>query len=245
MTKYWIIALVAAVVLLVVVLILRSAGSIAGGLMSGALYPTAPAMPPVVSESADSLLARYEKLLAQQAPAVLSALQPGLSDEQITALETKYGTTLTPDLRSLYRWHNGSQRSPVTHVFPNHMFPPLEDVFDARAIMQKDVKNATGLQRQAFNAFAGHRAAWLDILPDGAGDGYSYDPGRTEAQGSFFFCFAEDGSYDFYPAFRNYLAETLAGFETGVYRFGKLGAETADFAKAQTLGRKYSAAPAR
>jgi hypothetical protein len=62
---------------------------------------------------------------------------------------------------------------------------------------------------------------------DLAGDGYFYDPGRSEAQGWFFFCFAEDGSYVFFRAFRNYLAAVVEGEKTNVFTGGPGGVDTA------------------
>ena len=72
---------------------------------------------------------------------------------------------------------------------------------------------------------------------DLAGDGYFFDPGRSEAEGSFFFCFAEDGSHVFFPTFRNFLAATIAGHESGVMRFASHGAETVDYVRAHKLWR--------
>jgi hypothetical protein len=83
------------------------------------------------------------------------------------------------------------------------------------------------------------------VIVDLAGDGYFFDPGRSESQGSFFFCFAEDGSYEFYPAFRNYLAAVVAGEKAGVFVAGTGGVDTADFGKAQELWQRYGAAPQR
>lgn len=91
----------------------------------GDMYPPAPPMPAVVAESAEELLGRYEAKLADEAPNVLTALQPGLSDEEIDALEAQYGVTLPPDLRALYRWRNGTAAdSPPVDAFPDHRSCP-------------------------------------------------------------------------------------------------------------------------
>ena len=208
----------------------------------GVLYPPAPKMPAVVAESAEALLARYEKMLAAKAPRAFAALRPGLTAAQIDALETKHGFKLTPDLRSLYRWRNGEPPNGPTHIFPDHAFVGLDEAVAARDIVRRQVKAQTPAQRQAYDVFAGHRGAWLDVLPDGAGDGYFFDPGRTEAEGSFFFSFAETGSYTFYPAFRNYLAAVVEGHEKGVFAFGAQGAYTVDFEKAEAIWARHGAA---
>ena len=64
---------------------------------------------------------------------------------------------------------------------------------------------------------------------------------RSESEGSFFFSFAEDGTYIFYPAFRSFLAAIVQGNESGVFRIGETGAETVDFNRAQALWDRYGA----
>ena len=209
---------------------------------AGVLYPPAPPMPPAVAEPVETLLARYEKMLAAKAPAALAALRPGLTDAQIDALESKHGFKLTPDLRALYRWRNGEPPNGPTQIFPDHQFVGLDDSVAARDVVRRQVKAQTPAQQETYEVFAGHRDAWLDVFPDGAGDGYFFDPGRTEAGGSFFFSFAETGSYTFYPAFRNYLAAVIEGHEKGVFAFGTRGAYTVDFEKAEALWGRYGAA---
>jgi hypothetical protein len=183
----------------------------------GIAYPPAPPMPAPVAEPVEALLARYEKMLAAKAPAALAALQPALSDAQIDAVESRHGFKLTPDLRALYRWHNG-ERASATEVFPDHRFVPLDEAAAARDAVRQQV---------------------IGLIVDAAGDGYYYDPSRTEAQGSFFFNFAEDGAYTFYPAFRNYLAGVIEGQEKGAFGLGPGGAKTKDFSKADAVWRRY------
>lgn len=241
-------AIVAAIVVIILValpaILLRTIGS---ALLPSAMdmYPEAPAMPPVVSDSMDDLLARFEGLLSQRAPNVLAAMQPGLSDGQIEALESQYGLKLPPDLRALYRWRNGTAPNSTLNVFPNHRFVPLDRACADRETLRQQVRGTTAAQQRAHATFAGHRDAWVGLIMDPAGDGYYFDPNKPEARGSFFFCFAEDGSYQFYPAFRNYLAAVVEGHATGVFTFGVFGAETADFYKAQSLWDRYGAPNAR
>lgn len=221
----------------------------AGGLavlIAGSLqpvsYPPAPPMPSVVSESTDELLVKYEQILKDRAPAVLSSLKPGLTDAEIDTLESKNGFKLTADVRALYRWHNGTASSAATvDVFPDHRFIPLDQAVVDRDTLRGQVKSSSPAEQRAYASLAGYRDAWLDVIVDPAGDGYFFDPARSEPQGSFFFCFAEDGSYVFFPAFRNYLAAVLHGNESGTFAFGTLGAETKDFASAQALFLQFGA----
>jgi hypothetical protein len=57
-------------------------------------YPLAPPMPAVVSKPVAQILAELEAAIKSKAPRVLDELQPGLSDEQIAALEAQAGLQL-------------------------------------------------------------------------------------------------------------------------------------------------------
>jgi cell wall assembly regulator SMI1 len=203
------------------------------------MYPPAPPMPPVVQEGMDRLLAKYERILAEHAPKVLATLQPGLTNAQIDALEAAHRIKLTPDLRSLYRWRNGTPRAAYVDVFPDHEFVPLDQALQTREALRRHRKSESPELQELTAPYVGHRDAWLGLIVDLAGDGCFFDPERSEAEGSFFFCFAEDLRYVFFPSFRNYLAALVEGNESGVFRFGASGAETVDFHRARTLFRKY------
>lgn len=209
------------------------------------MYPPAPPMPAVVAAPVEVLLKTHDDFLKEKAPSVLAALQPGLSDPEIDKLEAAHSVKLTSDLRALYRWRNGTPRSATLDTFPNHQFVPLDVALTNRDDLRKQVKVGTPEEQRAYASFAGHRDAWLGLIVDGAGDGHFFDPVRAESEGSFFFCFNEDGSYVFYPAFRNYLAAVVEGEKTGVFVAGPRGVDTADFANAQALWQRFGAVPKR
>ena len=204
-------------------------------------YPPAPPMPARVGEPVESLLRRYENMLAAKAPAALAALQPGLSDAQIDALEAKHGFKLTPDLRALYRWRNGEPPNAPTEIFPNHRFVPLDEAVASRDGLRQQVKAQSQDQQRVYATYAGHRDPWLGLIVDAAGDGHHFDPTRSEAEGSFFFNFAEDGTYTYYPAFRNYLAAVIEGHMKGAFALDPRGSDTKNFFKADEMWRRYGA----
>jgi cell wall assembly regulator SMI1 len=214
---------------------------VVGRSVGNALYPPAPSMPAAVPETAEKLLARYEQLLRDRAAHVLAAMNPGLTDAQIDALQTKGRFVLPPDLRALYRWRDGTPRASNVQAFADHRFVSLEDALADRDALRAGLESNGFIARQVFSTVVGHRKAWLEVIVDVAGDGYFFDPGRSEAEGSFFFCFTEDSTYVFYPAFRNFLAATIKGHETGIFKFGKEGAETVDFERAMKLWNQYGA----
>jgi cell wall assembly regulator SMI1 len=176
-------------------------------------YPELPSLPPVVAQSTEELLARLQPVLEQKAPEVARVLQPGISDEQIQALESKGKFHLSGELKALYRWHDGMSTNGWLNFIPGHFFYPLEEVVAGRLALEAQVKANTRAQRAAFEIFAGHTKSWVMILDDGAGDGYFYDPERN----SFFYHFAETANYQWYPSLRNFLAGVIECYETGAF----------------------------
>jgi hypothetical protein len=87
---------VAIIVIIVVGLILA-----APSIQRSFFYPKPRGLPPVVGQSTEQLLVRLQTVLEANAPVVTSALQPGLSDAQISALETQGGFRLSDDVRAL------------------------------------------------------------------------------------------------------------------------------------------------
>lgn len=181
-------------------------------------YPKPSGIPPVVSSTTDQLLARLQVVLETKAPLAAASLQPGLSSSQITALETEGGFRLSDDLRSLYRWHDGIAAPNAVELLPGHRFVPLAEAVRERTLIAQQLAATSMIERATFSVFAGHRRDWIPVMPDGAGDGYFYDPTRTEHEGAFFYHFAEDRTYRWFPSLRNFLAGVIECYESGAIK---------------------------
>jgi hypothetical protein len=204
----------AAMILVIVSLILA-----APAIQRSFFYPKPRGLPPVVSQTTEQLLARLQTVLESNAPVVASALQPGLSDAQIMALESQGGFRLSDDVRALYRWRNGIIRTSTIGLLAGQRFVPLDEVVQEQSL----VGQGSGVQRAAYSLFAGHRKGWVHVVDDGAGDGYFYDPKRTDSEGAFFHYFAEDGHYLWFPSVRNFLAGLIECYESRAVRSGADG----------------------
>lgn len=177
-------------------------------------YPKPSGLPGGVTQTTEELLARLAAVLTTNAPIVSQALQPGLSDTQISALEAQGGFHLSEELRAFYRWHNGMLTNQNTELLPGQRFLSLDEIVRQRTAQRQQVKSVPVAQRLGFEIFAGHRKNWVQILDDGGGDGYFYDPERTAQEGAFFYHFAEVRYFLWFPSFRNFLAGTIQAFET-------------------------------
>jgi cell wall assembly regulator SMI1 len=175
-------------------------------------YPKPGKMPPIVGQTTDELLARLQAVLEKHAPHLSRSLQPGISDTRIRELETQGKFQLSEELRAMYRWHNGTtNNNGEGELIPMAWFWPLDKAVEARNGLAMQVESGTAAQQAAFNTFAGHTRPWVSIFPDGAGDGYYFDPERN----SFFHNFAETGSYLWFPSFKNFLAGVIECYESG------------------------------
>ena len=177
-------------------------------------YPKPRNLPPVVGQTTDQLLARLQTVLEMNAAVVAQSLQPGLADAQISTLESQGGFLLSADLRAFYRWHNGMSTNSTVGLLPGQRFLPLDEFVRGSALARQQLDSASSVQQAALAVFAGHRKGWVQVLDDGAGDGYFYDPKRTDSTGAFFHHFAEARYYVWFPSLRNFLAGVIECFET-------------------------------
>lgn len=185
--------------------------------LGGVHSPKARTLPPVVADTTEQLLARLQSVLQTNAPAVAQALQPGLTDTQIVALESQGGFQLSDDLKALYRWHNGMATNSTIGLLPGQRFLPLDYIVADRAAQARSMASASALQKAAM-AVLTHRQNWVQILDDGAGDGYFYDPKRSDAEGAFFYYLSEEGYYVWFPSLRNFLSGVIEAYQTGAVK---------------------------
>lgn len=238
----WMVIISAAALVIVVV--------VAFGLLHvfrGFLYPTAPAMPPIVAETTEEILARLESSLKAHAPQLLEYLQPGLTAQEIADLEGRAGVRLPDDLKAFYRWRNGSRLELIKSSnrlsdvpIPGHRFVPLGEALGFRSVVSNQLAQATGIQKAAGKVFAGHRESWIPLFDDGAGDGYFFDTKRKGSQGAVFYCFAEDRTYVFFPSMKNLLAGVVKCYEKGAFT-SKEGSLDENFELSQKIWTEFGA----
>ena len=216
-------------------------------------YPAAPPMPPVVERPISEILQELERQMEREAPLMLESLQPGLSDEEIAELERKGGFKLPEDMKALYRWHNGCRDWEIPQEpgpamitvgpIPGHRFMPLDEAIAQRDAMAEEARSGPLGGRLLLPIVAGHRDAWITVFGDMCGDGYFFDPHRSEQEGAVFYCFAEDGTYDFFPSVKNLLAWAVKCYEVGAFRW-QSGPEVSDlkedFERSWELRREFA-----
>ena len=201
--------------------------------VSELLLPQAPialpnphSLPPEVPQSLSEELARLERLLATHAPHALASLRPGLTPDEIKALEKSSGLALTDDLRTLYAWHDGIDETSQQTLFFMYDFPPLESLIAARDAMAKQAKSENLIERVAMAQVARTTGRWIGIFPDGAGDGYYVDPTGHGGKGTVFCNMMEDSEFVIYPSLKNLIAAISDTYEAGLYDVDPVGSAT-------------------
>ena len=175
-------------------------------------------MPAMVSEAMPELLAHLESVLKTKAQYVAAGLKPALTFEAITKLEQQYHVQLPDDIKAIYEWHDGSMQTTNYlrgDFIPTHRFVSLEEALEESANVHPE--QAPLVQRLAYNIFAGHRATWIGLFSDGAGDGYWLDPKRKPSEGAVFYNFTETRSYLFFPSAKNLIAGIAQCYEQDAF----------------------------
>lgn len=181
-------ATVALAIIIVLLCLLAIAFALVRRGWNNFMYPKPLALAAAVSQTMPQVLQHLEATLQAKAPDVYAGLQPGLTAQQIAALEVQAGITLSAELRDLYQWRNGTAAD--IDLIPGHRWLPLDEAVAEYQAVRSQAQSLTGVQSMAFHTFAGHRDSWINVLPDGAGDGYFYDHQRSSHDG-FFYHFAE------------------------------------------------------
>jgi cell wall assembly regulator SMI1 len=206
-------------------------------------YPVPVVMPAAVTDGVQAALRRLETALRDYSPKVLDDLQPGLSEDEIASIQREHGIWLTQDLKAHYMWRNGSRADSKNCLVPGHRFLPLQDSLQSREATRRQVAGEKFGQRVFFEAFAGHRTGWITVLDDGAGDGYFYDQSRAESGGYFFYHFAEDRQYRFFPSLSNFLVGAAECYEKRIYSFDRDGHGKEDYEQSFVLWPRYASWP--
>lgn len=190
------------------------------------LYPQAPPMPAAVTTPMDQLLKELEIEMRAKTPEVLKSFLPGLHDFEIDRLEQIAGVKLPPDIRKLYKWHNGQRSAGIAGPIPGHRFIPLQEAVEEKNNLWRKNHDQNRVRRVFLNSFIKHRKMWLPVFEDISGDGYFYDMARGEARGGVFYCSADTNSYVFFPSIRNLLAGTVKCYKNNIFKIVKYDNQT-------------------
>lgn len=101
-----------------------------------------------------ALLQQYEELARQQGAAAMELLRPGLTSDELDAVEARYGFTLPEDVRAVWSWHDGSE-FPAMPTAPSRVgaswdFRDIEQSID-EAQRRLDIQNSAGADRYMFS----------------------------------------------------------------------------------------------
>ncbi len=173
----------------------------------------------------EELWKRMDSWLADNAPEVLAALNPGATDEEIRAAEEAMGVTLPEDFRASYRIHNGQRHDAGgTGIFEAETFLSLERIVENwRGWKQvRDAGRFDGIQSEPE---AGIRAdwwnpKWIPFTHDGCGnhDCLDLDPAPDGEIGQVISMWHDDVERSILASsFREYVEQFVDDLEAGEY----------------------------
>jgi cell wall assembly regulator SMI1 len=115
------------------------------------------------------LIERLDRWLAENRPDYYSGLQPGISEEEVVALEAKLGVALPTGLRNLLKWHNGQAPKNYDSIYHNYSLIDAEEIAGIRE------SNNELLAAGDFDQPNWWDPQWIPFLGNGGGDNYCVD----------------------------------------------------------------------
>lgn len=152
-----------------------------------------------------------DKQLATLRPEYYKQLQPGLSDNEIQALQQQYNITLPEDLITLYKWRNGQQDACYESFVNNSSFLSLESALDT-------AEEFTGMIGFDFEIENWWHKDWIPLFNNGGGDLICYDMGGlfTDNPGQLIeFWHADNDRNIITPSLSTFLDTLIAYYKAG------------------------------
>lgn len=167
------------------------------------------------------LIERLDLWLRTNAPAVHDSLAPGLSEAELDAAEGRFGATLSPGLRALYRWRNGS--SSRGDFYLNYSFASVESAERVRAMML-GLRDREGLlSRRGREPPKLWSDLWLPVFDRGNGDLLCFDAvGADDGIPGRLVDFPHEVPEECRPAFEDvesWLETYVGALERGLFAF--------------------------
>lgn len=111
-----------------------------------------------------------DQQLSKLRPEYYKQLQPGLSDDEIQALQQQFNIILPEDLITLYKWRNGQADDCYEAFVNNSMFIPLASALETAT----ENTSMIGFDFEIENWW--HKD-WIPVFHNGGGDLICYDQG--------------------------------------------------------------------
>jgi cell wall assembly regulator SMI1 len=109
--------------------------------------------------------------LARNRPDYYAKLKPGLTDEDLTALENALNVTLPEEFRALYRWRNGQSTEDYEALSFRMTLLPADEILSAW-------ETVTELQKDGMFETESHwNVRWVPFLASDSGDLFCVDTG--------------------------------------------------------------------
>ncbi len=155
---------------------------------------------------------------------VARLIQPGLTEEQITARLRSVPFKLSREFVELYKWHNGvplsdnEEEEDDDSFFEYHRFLPLDEALDV-------FQESYPIMREFYDL-----SDWVQVFQDPAGDGYGISGGaEMKAESPVVFLFEGEGVQVVFDSLARMMETVAAAFDEGAMTWQEEGALDTDF----------------
>jgi cell wall assembly regulator SMI1 len=118
-----------------------------------------------------TLFTQLEQWFQNHDPDYLTAMNDGISSDEIREFETRIGFQVDPCLQTCFQWHNGQRRT--RSWLYNYYWMPLDEVLSAWLCQQELVQAGVFASHEVWSPW------WIPWLTNGAGDLICIDHGTS------------------------------------------------------------------
>jgi len=115
------------------------------------------------------LIERLDKWLAKNVPEYYKELEPGISEQEVAALEAQLGVALPGEFRELLKWRNGQGPRNFDSIYYNFSLMSADEIEGTRSTNNKLLKAGDFDQKNWWFP------EYVPFLSNGGGDNYCID----------------------------------------------------------------------
>lgn len=174
------------------------------------------------------LLRQLEAELAKSAPPVVAALRPGLTAERIEDLISVLPQPVPEDLRTLYAWHDGTEKVHGAYRAELFTFGTMAPLADALTLWEAVIENADGSWDRRWFPIFGEEYGYFHTVACGQGGGAVLTLSYLDLP----------ASHVEYPSLPAFVQSLLWRWRSGVYHLASHAVVDADYRALAAIRRE-------
>lgn len=168
----------------------------------------------------EGALSIIENWLREHQPAILAAMRPGVSDDELNELERTVGHRLPADVRAFYRWRGGITQQAMDEA----QLPGFHQI-DQRQLPLKEIASeyeqqcAQGQNSATDRSIVHWNAAWISLFKSSSYIAVDVNGIWTGNQGQMLKVFPDKSPTILAPSLASWLSAHVESLSTGLFNF--------------------------